>query len=620
MSNVRLIRQNLELLQQIISNSIGQTSPRATQPPHINTTLRPHQLATIESMRQKEISFQTGYRHGRETLYSKYAILGDRAGVGKTLTVLSHISQMSTYPLNAPTSAPIRLHEESTGGLFSTCQEPEPETLFDSLIVVPYYIYRQWQEAIKKDTRLKATFLKTTRDLDKDELIQSFHASHITLVSNTLLNPLMKSLKARGIVLPKWRRVFYDEADTIKIASGCIHPAANMTWYITASYKDLIFADSHFSSYVFNQLSPDYIDALIPEIRTMVRYHSNNHPSIVFMKTESYSFFSNHLKNKHPLRDNLIVHCSDKFIDNSIQLPQLIEEVIRCQSPALHDLLEYVIPQSIKDMLNAGDIKGALEGLGVSPHTPMTIVEAVTNYKRREIAQLNTALTQPGLPETTVREMAGKIRQIEAHIIRIREKMEQITKEVCSVCYEPPEQAVVSPCCSNIFCGSCILQWFVRHLDCPLCREHIHPNDLKAVSSITAPPTPLTPPSIVPTKMEALLKILEAHPEGKFLIFSRYDNPLDDIKARIENRFPIQHLQGNKDIIARQIVDFEKGPIKILLVNSNTSIAGMNIPFATHIILLHKMGLTEEQSIVGRSYRLGRNLPLRFIRLLHDRE
>jgi len=620
MSNARLIRQNLELFQEIITNSIRQESPRAPQPPHIKTPLRPHQLATIEAMRKKEIAFQKGYQHERETLYSKYAILGDRAGVGKTLTVLSHISQMSTYPLQAPTDAPVRLHEESTGGLFSTCQEPEPETLFDSLIVVPYYIYRQWQETIKNDTQLKATFLKTTRDLDKDDLIRSFHSSHITLVSNTLLNPLMKSLKARGIVLPKWRRVFYDEADTIKLASGCIHPAANMTWYITASYKDLVFADSHFSSYVFNQLSSAYINTLIPELRNMVNSHINNHPSIVFMKTESYPFFSNHLKTRHPLRHHTVVRCCDKFIDNSIQLPQLIEEVIRCQSPALHDLVAYVIPQAIKDMLNAGDTKGALEGLGVSPHTPTTIVEAVTNYKRREIAQLNTALAQPGLPENTAREMSGKIRQIEAHIIRIGEKMKEITKEVCSVCYEPPEQAVVSPCCSNIFCGSCILQWIVRHLDCPLCREPIHPNDLKAVSANTAIATPLTPPPVVPTKMEALLNILEAHPEGKFLIFSRYDNPLEDIRASIQERFPIQHLQGNKDIIARQIAEFEKGPTKILLVKSNTSVAGMNIPFATHIILLHKMGLAEEYSILGRSYRLGRNVPLRFIRLLHDRE
>jgi hypothetical protein len=120
--------------------------------------------------------------------------------------------------------------------------------------------------------------------------------------------------------------------------------------------------------------------------------------------------------------------------------------------------------------------------------------------------------------------------------------------------------------------------------------------------------------------MEALLKILEADPEGKFLIFSRYDNPLEDIRASIEHRFPIQHLQGNKDMIARQAADFEKGPTKILLVNSNTSIAGMNIPFATHIILLHKMGQVEEYNILGRSYRLGRNVPLRFIRLLHERE
>ena len=113
MSNVRTIRQNLELLQEIITNSITQDSPKANQPPHINIPLRPHQLATLEAMRTKELAFQTGYQTSRETLYSKYAIFGDRAGVGKTLTVLSHISQMSTYPLNDLVSAPMPLHEDS---------------------------------------------------------------------------------------------------------------------------------------------------------------------------------------------------------------------------------------------------------------------------------------------------------------------------------------------------------------------------------------------------------------------------------------------------------------------------------------------------------------------------
>jgi len=614
MANVRTIRQNLELLQEIITNSITQDSPKTNQPPHINIPLRPHQLATLEAMRNKEIAFQTGYQTSRETLYSKYAIFGDRAGVGKTLTVLSHISQMSTYPLNAPTTAPLRLHEESIGGLFSTFQEPEPENLFDTLIVVPYNIYKKWQEIVKNETSLKALFLKTIRDVDKDNIIQLFRSSHLTLISNTLLNSLMKSLKARGIVLPKWRRVFYDEADTIKLSSGCIHPAANMTWYITSSYKDLLLSESHLSSYAFNQLSPAYIDTLIPEIRSIVQYHLMNHPSILFMKTESFPFFSNHLKTKHPLRHHLVICCSDKFIDNSIQLPPLLEEVIRCQLPPYQYINNYAIPQVVKNMINAGDIKGAIEALGISSQHPSALMEYLTNYRNNKITQLKIRILQP---ESDREEITNKICRIEADIERISEKMKEITKELCSICYENPEKTIITPCCTNIFCGTCIVKWIASHLDCPLCRESINPNDLKAVCSESPVRVPLT---LVPTKMEALLKILEADPEGKFLIFSRYENALEDIRSSIEHRFPIQHLQGNKDMLARQVADFEKGPTKILLVNSNTSIAGMNIPFATHIILLHKIGLAEEQFVLGRSYRLGRNIPLRFIRLLHERE
>jgi hypothetical protein len=46
----------------------------------------------------------------------------------------------------------------------------------------------------------------------------------------------------------------------------------------------------------------------------------------------------------------------------------------------------------------------------------------------------------------------------------------------------------------------------------------------------------------------------------------------------------------------------------------------MNIPAATHLILLHKMAAEEEKQILGRAYRLGRTKPLYFIKLLHQRE
>ncbi len=83
---------------------------------------------------------------------------------------------------------------------------------------------------------------------------------------------------------------------------------------------------------------------------------------------------------------------------------------------------------------------------------------------------------------------------------------------------------------------------------------------------------------------------------------------------------PVDFLQGNKDTVAKTLESFAKGQLKILFLNSRTSAAGIHIPSATHVLLLHRMGKEEEQQILGRAYRLGRTQPLHFVQLLNQRE
>jgi hypothetical protein len=48
--------------------------------------------------------------------------------------------------------------------------------------------------------------------------------------------------------------------------------------------------------------------------------------------------------------------------------------------------------------------------------------------------------------------------------------------------------------------------------------------------------------------------------------------------------------------------------------------AGIDLKSATHIVLMHIMKREEEQQIVGRAIRLGRNEQLNLIRLVHNGE
>ena len=79
-------------------------------------------------------------------------------------------------------------------------------------------------------------------------------------------------------------------------------------------------------------------------------------------------------------------------------------------------------------------------------------------------------------------------------------------------------------------------------------------------------------------------------------------------------------MRGNKDHVSNVLSQFEKGDVKILLMNSATAGVGMDLKSATHVILMHAMRKEEERQIIGRAMRLGRTAPLNLIRLLHEEE
>jgi hypothetical protein len=626
MNSVLSLRNHLEMFQQAFSNALTEDSPIAPQPPHMKTNLKIHQLAAIHAMREKEVLLRTGFKvpGTEETLFSQYAFLGDRVGVGKTFMILGHISQMALTPL-VQASPLSNLHPHSTAACFSIIPETVAPNLYDSLVVVPHTIYRQWQDTAKKHTTLKVLYLKTLRDLEKDTIISNLEGSHLTLISNTLLSSFMNSLQARG-TLPKWRRVIYDEADTITIRSTTPSPSAMMTWYVTASYTNVLLSNQYYHSYIIRQLPAAFIAALHPILKESLQLQITTHPNVTMFKTQSHSFFKERIQSHHPLRGHLVIMNSDAFLDSSVSLPALNTEIIRCETPITQQLVESAISPEIQDMLHAGDIQGALQGLGISSHTPVTIVEAVTAYKKKELERLERLLAFKAqedyateqAKETALAALQVKIDTVKQQIEAIKVRIEEASKDGCSICFDSAEGPVLTPCCSKVFCANCILSWMQRTPACPLCRTKFHPSQLCAIGASS--PGQGQGQKRLPKKMEALLNLISKNPNGKFLIFSRYENPLQALHENLEATHKVGTLQGNKDVIAHMLEAFAKGDTKILLLNSRNAAAGINIPMATHVVLLHKMIHEEEKQILGRAYRMGRTEPLHFIKLLHDSE
>jgi len=628
MNPYKCIVKHLEVFQQTFTNSLTQDSPLAPQPIHIKPPLRIHQLAALEAMRQKELSLQIGFKYlpsSEEVLFSRFAILGDSVGVGKTLMCLGHISQMSTHPLTQNQVPLSNLNPESTFSCFSispTLATPQ-ENLYDSLIVVPHTIYRQWQECITTQTTLKTHLLKTFRDLDKDSLITNLRSSHVTLISNTLFPNFMNTLRLKE-VQPTWRRIFYDEADSIKIPSTCKFPKAFMTWYISATYKNLLFPNFPYHSHMLRLIPEEFIQSLAPELQESVNNFMIQHPSVTFYKTLSIGFFKDHLLCTHSLRGHLVIRSSQEFLNYSIQLPELHQQIIRCQLPRSYRILDSSIPPETETLLHAGDIQGAFQSLGISTHTHLTIVEAVTEYRKKELQRLQRVLefkrqeeySSPQAKEQAIQNLEKKIQNSTQQIQGIQARILEASKDSCGICFDEPTNTVITPCCTKLFCGNCMLTWFRLRSVCPMCRSEIEPGNLTSLGTSAN----IIPIPVIPQKMDALLQILQENPTGRFLIFSRFDSPLQTIQEQVRAEYPSDTLQGNKDTIAKTLSEFEKGNIRILLLNSQIAAAGLNIPTATHLILMHKMGTEEEKQILGRAYRLGRTKPLHFIKLLHTRE
>jgi hypothetical protein len=291
-------------------------------------------------------------------------------------------------------------------------------------------------------------------------------------------------------------------------------------------------------------------------------------------------------------------------------------------------IVRTILTPETEAMLHAGDVQGALISLGVSSHTNTTIVEAATAARQRDIERLQRLLkfkseetyANEAVKSAAIANLEKKITSFQEQIINIRKRIEEASKDSCAICFDPPSKPCITPCCSKLFCGKCILECMTRSTLCPLCRTTFNISDLCALGDTYIPSKPV---AILPKKMEALVDILAKNPTGKFILYSRYNS--ENTQAIIQENtthlnYSITTLQGNKDHIATMLGDFADGKIKVLLLNSRNAAAGMNISSASHIILLHKMNSEEEKQVLGRAYRMDRTTPLTIIQLLNENE
>ena len=623
--------RSFSLMADTLERGLDSTSSIVDVPANsLKVSLRSHQQAVLAAMETYERELISGLSCSGETVYSSYGILGDSVGVGKSLMVLGHISRLASLP---PLQAMKTLGPNSSNKMFSV----RTEVLRDmsgagALIIVPHTLFRQWSDYIKKQTNLTHVFVDKKKSMTQDTFRASILAADVVLISNTQYKEFSTWQRENSIL---WKRVFVDEADTIHIVNGYPRPEAQFTWFITASWMNMIFPNESLYinqqslvSHVFAEGAP--YESLKPYFSELMR--SGRAYSYMRFNMTSFNFFRDILNNSHRLRGRLVIKCKDSFVQESISLPVLYRTNIECIAPIHQQIVADAVPADVQQLLHGGDIAGAIAALGVKSEDTTSLIDAVTMNLKKELQRLKATYDfKAGLEystvqskETALKSLEDKMKAKEEAIKSIQERIEGFSTEVCPICYDAPGEPMVTPCCSRVFCGQCILSCRARSAACPMCRTEYRVSQLKKivvekVETEIVEEQPEGGPK--EKKADALLRLFKENPAGKFLVFSRYDNPFMAMEEAIAGLgVNVKQLKGNKDAVASTLRQFQAGDVRCLLLNSHYAGSGLNITAATHVILLHAMTHEEEKQILGRAHRMGRTEPLHFIRLLHPDE
>jgi hypothetical protein len=636
MAGYEPIAKAIRVLNDAFRFSLESDSPQVSQPPELKVSLRPHQKSILYEMEMRERLLSKGMDLSGSRLFSRFSFLGDGVGVGKSLMILGHIARLKTLPRiqNIPVLDP-----NSSSQLYSLHDSNYGHDLSEAgcLIIVPHTLYRQWQTYIKEQTNLSFWGVQTKKvlgDKTPQDITEKLKTTDVILVSNTLYGNLQEIADRQHLL---WKRVFLDEADTLHIPSTRPRFNTRFTWLVSASWANLLFPNvNHYISQpvLDTYMSPS--NTYDQDLKSYLRsaFQTSNSSTYVYARYSvlSSSFLRDFLQSANVLRGRLVLRCRESYVKESITLPSIHIHNIVCKPSILQRVVANAIPNEVRNLLHAGDVQGALHQLGVNSEDSISLVRAVTENRNKELDRLRKTYdfkasleyATPQAKENALKSLSDKIKSLEEQIKQLKERIENYKDEMCPICFDEPQAPTLTPCCSRLFCAGCILTSLTRQPTCPLCRANIVATGLRGLATEpivqneivnpNAPPEPLR-------KTEQLVELIRSTPKGKFLVFSRYDNPFLQISQEIEAmRIAVKQVRGNKDVIATTLKGFQKGDTKVLLLNSIEAGAGLNITAATHLILLHAMTHEEEKQILGRAYRLGRTEPLEVIRLLHPDE
>lgn len=550
-------------------------SPRANQPQNISINLKPHQLASL--YRMTELDTNCGLDIDGYKIHSNIGILADLAGYGKTLTFLALIeSQKDTtqkcMPINTSYFSQyhygINISKDINRNLLSNT----------TLIVVPNNLINHWTTHLDTYTKLHYEIINK-KNITK-VIIQDYD---IIICPATFYNPFTK--EHTDIY---WNRIAFDEADSINIPNTNVSNG-RFLWLITATCDNIPY-------------------------RTNKGFLKNLFKPFGHWNATINSFFQ-----------TVIIRGDDVFVKNSFKLIEPQINYIQCLTPIFINAIRSHISNHVLELVNAGDINGAITALGGTVDNDRNIIELVTRNIKNEITTVRSQLNTISVLDISLEERERETTRLTEKLLFLQNREESLKKSInealetnCTICYDILQQPTIIPCCNNMFCAECLIEWMKLSTTCPLCRGTFDKNKLCTIGDNNN--KSLIKNDGKKPKLQTLIDIIKKNPSGKFIVFSCYMDTFIDIGRSLDNeniRYGVPTTALRTESVLKKLKD---GELSVILLNTKYNGAGIEIPIATDVIIYHQMNTASEIQAIARAQRPGRTGQLRVWKLQYDGE
>lgn len=633
----------------LFTQELTEGSDKAATPAWIKTPLLKHQQSALAAALRLEeaksgidVPSLPGENVGGK-FFTSQGILGDRVGSGKSLTALALVkapltnTNFNEYILRNSTIGDGRdVGLLRTRSLLTTQYGVKLRPVTTALFIVPHALMSQWQTYVKEDTYLKALFISKRQDALKENLLTTIEKYDVLFVSSTMWNPLRTTHGVHEIL---WSRVFIDEADSISISTSNDDIHGLFYWFISASWMNLIFSNGAYFNITYSytplpETPPSVIERVskLQGANNSLHIQGCKHVNIArrMCSVSSGTSTSVSLNAAGVQSARLIIHSSEPYIQSSFTAPPINHTNIVCETPTNIRVLDSFISADMLEMLNAGDVAGALQSIGITAHSEEEITKAVTasleveldNAQKTYEYKKTIVYSSDAAKLKALEVCEQKIASVKSRITAINERITHAKEQTCPICYSEVTNAAITPCCTQLFCFGCLCESLKRVAACPLCRERI--DNIKSIQVVgnTEPVLPSEAPTAKKSnKQEAFITFLQENPTAKVLMFSGYDATFTGMETKMrEANLTFATLNGSNARINKLLREFNDSKHQTLFLNARNMGAGLNIETATHVVLFHKMAQELESQIIGRANRLGRSTPITVVHLLHENE